>query len=156
MFSFLASKLSVQSDRDIKPTLDLLLWLAPAYGVATIGAIAAFLVGMNLPGSDPAANFLSNAFGLWIFTIVYVMVPFIVCAFSDPMEIRQAIRTMTASLSSYLSPFLPRIVPLLEMAGSHTTAQFVLARLGSGRPSIRPEPSIPAFGFSPGTCPQLE
>ncbi len=156
MFAFLTRQLSVQSGRDIKPTPDLLAWLAPAMLMAFVWTIAAAIDVMGLPGDDFATSFLRGSLWLQVFTMVYVTVPLIVCALSDPVEIRLAMRTSIVSLASFLPRVIPRILHFLETLVGHPTAKPILATPEGVRPRILPQPSILALGFSPGVSPQIE
>ena len=139
-------------NHELKATPDLFFWLAPAMLVAIVAAIATVVSHMGLPGSDLAASFLRDAFEPLIFTMVYVTIPVIVCALSDPVETRLAMRAFTASLFS----LLPRVVLLLETLGGQTATLPVPATPDGVRFAIRPQMPIPALRFSPGTSPQLE
>ena len=139
-------------NHELKATPDLFFWLAPAMLVATVATIATVVSHMGLPGSDLAASFLRDAVELLIFTMVYVTIPVIVCALSDPVETRLAMRTLTASLFS----LLPRAALLFETLGGQTATLTVPAMPDGVRFTIRPQPPIPSFGFSPGVSPQLE
>ena len=160
MFSSATYQQRVQFRREDKAILALILLLAPAALVATAGVIACVIKTaadvMGLPGGDLAASFLHDTFGLTIFTLLYVVaiitVPAIVCALSDPVSSRLAIRPF----KDFVFGFLPPVVQFLETLGGHPTAQPLLATPGGVRPVIRPQPSLPALRFSPGDSPQLE
>ena len=110
----------------------------------------------GLPGNDLDASSLDDVFKRLVFIQMYLVAvmagPVIFCYLSEPAGIRLAIWTFTASLVC----LLPRVGHLLETLGVPTTAQPVPAALGSVRFTIRPQPPIPSFGFSPGVSPQLE
>ncbi len=152
MFARLIRQQPAKFHNDLTPTPDLFFWLAPALMIVTVWGIAAALEGMGLPGGDLAASFLDVTFGLQIFMMVYVTVPLIVCALSDPVSIRLGIRTLTASLGS----LLPRVALLFETLGGQTATLTVPAALGGVRLAVRPQPPISAPGFFPGASPQLE
>ena len=140
------------SNHELKATPDLFFWLVPAMLIVTVWAIAAVVEVMGLPGSDLAASFLDDTFELQIVTMVYVTVPLIVCALSDPVSTRLAIRTLTASLVS----LLPRFALLFETLGVQTATLTVPAVPDGVRLAVRPQMPIPALRFSPGASPQLE
>ena len=161
MFASLTRQLRVQSQRDVELTpeefISLVVLLAPVVLMGIVWVVAMLMDVLSLPGGDLAASFLDDTFRLQIFALIYVLTVFaIVCATRDPVSARLVVRTLMSSLSSLLSPFLPRIIPLLEMASSHTTAQPVLATPSGVRFAVRPQPPILSFGFSPGTSPQLK
>ena len=139
-------------NHELKATPDLFFWLAPAMLVAIIAAIATVVSHMGLPGSDLAASFLRDAVEPLIFTMVYVTIPVIVCALSDPVETRLAMRTLTASVFS----LLPRVLCLMEGLGARLGVLSLLAVPGVLRYAVRVLPSIPELRFTPGASPQLE
>ena len=152
MFASLTRQQPAKSHNDLEPTPDLFFWLATALPIVTVWAVAAAVHGMGLPGGEIAAGFLDDTLELQIVTMVYVTVPLIVCALSDPMTIRLAIRTLTASLGR----LLPQVALLFETLGGQTATLTVPAMPDSVRLAVRPQMPIPALRFSPGASPQLE
>ena len=134
--------------------------LLPAAAVAAVGVIASVASVMGLPGGNVATDFLRDAFGLLISTLVYVVaiitVPAIVCALSDSVGTKLCMSAFTASVFIFLPRVLPWIAQLLDMAGCPTTVLPVLTTPLGVRFAIRPQPSLPALRFSPGASPQLE
>ena len=142
--------------RDAKTTLVQLFVQAPAVLLLIAWVIwwAASLIG--LPGNELATGFLGDAFQLLVFIQTYVimlmLVPAILCMLSDPVGTRLAMW----ALGSCLLSLMPQVFFLMQTLGDRAAGQPVVATQLGVRFAIRPQPPIPAFGFSPGASPQLE
>ena len=107
----------------------------------------------GMSGNDLTRTILGDSFNvlalIQAFLMAFTAFPVILCALSNPVRPRLAMLMFTANLVSLLSH-------LLESLGRRTTAQPVLTTPLGVKFAIRPLPSFPAPGFSPGGSPQLE
>ena len=181
MFVFMSDQQRATIRRDAKELLAQAFVMFPVLLLALAWVI---WWAAGLPGNDLATGLLDDTFKLLVFIQMYLVAvmagPVILCYLSEPTGARLAMWTFTAIffprvvqlleaagghmiaqwvplVTGWLTDnFFPRVVQFLEMMGGHPTAQPVLATPGGVRPAIRPQPSIPSLGFSPGASPQLE
>lgn len=152
MFESVFQHLRAIFGRDAKDAPQVFIMLSAQ--ILLVAWVISWADGMS--DNDLNRTLLGDAFIVLAHLEAFVMAsmgfPVIVYALSDPLNTRFSTWALTAGVCS----ILPKVVYLLETLWTSPVAQPALATPGGVRLAIRPQPTIPRLGFSPGASPQIE